>query len=84
MALLLIAPEIRRLGTGRKFLESFSKYMQANNGAALMGGVVEDNRLAYKFWLQAGFEVVRKTEPRQFGKKMQAVYVIRRAVAVTR
>ncbi|MGO9014298.1 MAG: GNAT family N-acetyltransferase [Dissulfurispiraceae bacterium] len=80
MGLMLLTPAIRKQGIGRKFLESFSKYVQANDGLAIMGGIVEDNRLAYKFWLQAGFEVVRQTEPRQFGKKMQAVYVIRRAV----
>jgi GNAT superfamily N-acetyltransferase len=80
MGLLLLIPEIRKQGIGRKFVESFSSYLQANDGLAIMGGVVEDNKRAYKFWLQAGFEVVHKTEPRQFGKKIQAVHVMRRAV----
>jgi hypothetical protein len=45
-----------------------------------MLGVVEENRAAYRFWQQLGFDLVRQTEPRQFGKKTQAVYVMRRYV----
>ncbi len=78
IGLLLIAPEIRGLGIGRKFLESFSKYVRSNNGIVIMGGVVENNDLARKFWLREGFQLVRKTEPSQFGRKMQAVLVMRR------
>jgi ribosomal protein S18 acetylase RimI-like enzyme len=45
-----------------------------------MLGVVEENRAAYQFWQKLGFELVRKTEPRLFGRKTQAVYVMRRGV----
>jgi ribosomal protein S18 acetylase RimI-like enzyme len=34
-----------------------------------MLGVVEENQAAYEFWQRLGFEFVRQTEPRQFGKK---------------
>jgi hypothetical protein len=43
-----------------------------------MLGVVEDNQGAFSFWQALGFELVRTTEPRSFGKKTHAVYVMRR------
>jgi hypothetical protein len=45
-----------------------------------MLGVVEDNLHAYRFWSNNGFEMVRKTEPRLFGKKNQSVFVMRRKI----
>jgi len=62
-------------------LRGFSEYVRLHGGKAMMLGVVEDNRRAYRFWQKMGFEVVRKTEPRRFGKKIQSVYVMRRVTA---
>jgi hypothetical protein len=45
-----------------------------------MLGVVEENHSAIQFWSNNSFTVIRKTEPRKFGKKMQAVFVMRRDV----
>jgi len=80
IGLLMLAPEVRRQGIGRTILDGFSKYVRSCNGSAIMLGVVEDNRVAYSFWRAVGFEVVRKTEPHRYGKKTQAVYIMRRAV----
>jgi len=52
-----------------------------SHGAAIMLGVVEENQAAYDFWQRLGFELVRKTEPRPFGRKTQSVSVMRRAVS---
>jgi hypothetical protein len=52
----------------------------AQGATSLMLGVVEDNHSACRFWEQVGFTRVRTTEPRQFGRKLQAVHVMRRAV----
>ena len=80
IGLLLLAPETRGHGLGRKIIEAFSEYVYANQGAAIMLGVVEQNRAAYRFWQGLGFEVVRQTEPRLFGRKTQTVYVMRRGL----
>lgn len=45
-----------------------------------MLGVVEENTLAYTFWQNLGFEFIRETEPRHFGKKFQKVYVMRKTL----
>jgi len=61
--------------------DSFSDYVRSQNGLAIMLGVVADNHLAYQFWRRLGFEDVRTTESRQFGKKRQTVTVMRRIQA---
>ena len=77
IGLLLLAPAIRQQGFGRTIFAGFSDYVRSQNGLAIMLGVVADNHLAYKFWRQIGFEEVRITQPREFGKKRQTVTVMR-------
>jgi GNAT superfamily N-acetyltransferase len=80
IGLLLLAPDMRNHGVGRTLLEAFMEYARGNGGKAVMLGVVEDNTRACRFWLKNGFAMVRKTEPRLFGKKNQAVFVMRRII----
>lgn len=77
IGLLLFAPEARSQGIGQKVVQGFAGYVRANGGQAIMLGVVEENRRAYKFWSGLGFEMVRKTEPRPFGDKIHTVSVMR-------
>ena len=81
LGLLMLAPELRGQGVGREVLRGFSEYVRLRGGKAIMLGVVEENRRAYQFWQRMGFGMVRRTEPRRFGKKMQPVYVMRRMIA---
>ncbi len=78
VGLLLLAPEARGHGVGRKIMEAFSEYVLMEKGTAIMLGVVEENQAAYRFWQGLGFELVRQTEPRLFGRKTQKVNVMRR------
>ncbi len=78
IGLLLLAPEVRGHGLGRRLVESFSEYARSEEGQSIMLGVVQENQAAYEFWQRLGFEVVRQTEPRPFGNKVQVVYVMRR------
>ena len=80
IGLLLLAPDMRNQGVGRTLLEAFIDFARGNAGKAVMLGVVEDNTRAYRFWSKNGFEMVRKTEPRLFGKKNQPVFVMRRKI----
>jgi ribosomal protein S18 acetylase RimI-like enzyme len=80
IGLFLLSPEIRGHGLGRRVIEGFLDYVRSEQVNSIMLGVVEENRAAYDFWQRLGFEFARKTEPRPFGRKTQAVYVMRRAV----
>ncbi|HEX2994884.1 MAG TPA: GNAT family N-acetyltransferase [Anaerolineales bacterium] len=80
IGLLMLAPEARGCGIGRKVVQSFFEHVRSEQGTAVMLGVVEENKSAYRFWQQMGFELVRQTEPRPFGKKTQLVYVMRKEV----
>jgi len=78
--LLLLAPEARGHGLGRKIIDAFSEYLKSNQGTAIMLGVVEENQAAYRFWQNLGFKLVRQTEPRTFGRKTQKVYIMQRGL----
>jgi GNAT superfamily N-acetyltransferase len=80
IGLLMLAPEVRGRGLGRKWVAGFLEYARSEGGKAVMLGVVEENTAAYRFWQGMGFELVRQTEPRTFGKKIQTVFVMQRGV----
>ena len=80
IGLLLLSPGARGKGLGRRVVEGFADYVLTKHGKSLLLGVVEENVKAYRFWQQSGFEFVRQTEPRSFGRKMQKVTVMQRAL----
>ena len=82
IGLLLLSPESRSQGLGKQVLEGFVKYVSSNGGQVIMLGVVEENQRAYSFWESTGFEFVRKTEPKQFGNKIQTVSIMRRSLGM--
>ncbi|MBW4631181.1 MAG: hypothetical protein KME30_04550 [Iphinoe sp. HA4291-MV1] len=45
--------------------------------------IIEENEQGFLFWKKIGFEVTRKTPPRQFGNKTHTLYVMRRTVEAT-
>ena len=78
IGLLLFAPEVRSQGLGQKVLQGFAEYVRASGAQGIMLGVVDENKLAYKFWSRMGFEFVHMRKPQQFGDKTQTVSVMRR------
>ncbi len=78
---LLLIPDVRSQGVGARIVKGFSEYVHAQGGETIMLGVVDENRRAYQFWQRMGFELVRKTEPQQFGHKTQTVSIMRRRLA---
>jgi len=84
IGLLMLDPEVRGRGLGRKIVDGFSAYVRSEQGKSIMLGVVEENQTAYDFWQQQGFTLVRQTEPRPFGKKVQSVYVMQRDLPPSR
>ncbi len=80
IGLLLLVPQVRSQGLGQKVTQGFTDYIRTNHGREIMLGVVENNQSAYKFWTRMGFELVRVTEPQQFGNKTQTVSILRRSI----
>ena len=60
---------VRGQGLGQKIVEGFVEHAAKEGAQSIMLGVVEENLAAYRFWQKVGFELVRTTEPRPFGKK---------------
>jgi ribosomal protein S18 acetylase RimI-like enzyme len=78
IGLLLFTPERRGQGIGRRLMAGFEDFARSHDCPVIMLGVVEENTLAYTFWHNLGYELIRETEPRQFGKKVQKVYVMQK------
>lgn len=79
----MLSPEQRGQRLGTKFYRAFENWVSAEGFKQISLSVVEANELGLQFWRSLGFEVIRKTEPRQFGNKTHVVYVMSRAVATT-
>lgn len=83
LGLMMLNPERRGQGLGSEFYHAFEDWVSAQAVKQVSLSVVEANKLGLQFWKSLRFEVIRKTEPRQFGNKTHAVYVMRRAVEAT-
>jgi GNAT superfamily N-acetyltransferase len=83
IGLMMLSPERRGQGLGSEFYQAFENWVAVQSVKQVSLSVVEANELGLQFWKSLGFEVIRKTEPRQFSKKTHAVYVMSRAVATT-
>jgi len=75
---LLFVPESRSQGLGEKVVEGFAQYARASGALAIILGVVDENNNAIKFWGRMSFELVRETEPRQFGNKLYILKIMHR------
>lgn len=80
---MMLAPEQRGKGLGSEFYKSFERWVSACGAQQVMLSVVEANEQGFCFWKKIGFEVTRKTPPRQFGNKTHVLYVMKRAIDVT-
>ncbi len=75
---LLLIPDVRSQGLGEMVVRGFYDYVLGSGRKVIMLGVVDENTRAYQFWNRMGFELVRKTDPEQFGNKTQIVSIMRR------
>jgi GNAT superfamily N-acetyltransferase len=81
--LMMLSPEQRGQGLGSEFYQAFEDWVAVQSVKQVSLSVIEANELGLQFWKRLGFEVTRKTEPRQFGKKKHAVYMMSRPMVVT-
>ncbi|MBD2770606.1 GNAT family N-acetyltransferase [Iningainema tapete] len=80
IGLMMLAPEWRGKGLGSEFYRAFERWVAAHGARHISLCVLEANEQGLSFWRKIGFEVVRKTLPKQFGIKTHALYVMKRAV----
>ncbi len=79
----MLSPEQRDQRLGSEFYQAFENWVSAQGVKQVSLSVVEANELGLLFWKSLRFEVIHKTEPRQFGNKIHAAYVMSRPVAAT-
>lgn len=80
IGLMMLAPEQRGKGLGVDFYRAFEGWVLAQGVLQISLAVVEANESGLQFWRKMGFEVIRKTPPRQFGIKTHKLYVLSRTV----
>ena len=80
VGLIILAPEYRRKRLLNLLMRSFESWVAQQDICYIMASVVEANVKVLRLWKQMGFEVIRRTEPKQFGQKFHSLYIIRRAV----
>jgi len=73
IGLLLLLPQFRGQGMGRRIMDVFADHMEAKGFQTFMLGVVEENQPALQFWQVCGFEIIEKSPPRQFEGKTHCV-----------
>ncbi|NMG09834.1 GNAT family N-acetyltransferase [Brasilonema sp. UFV-L1] len=83
VGLMMLAPQERGKGLGSKFYKAFERWVSAQKAQQVMLAVIEENEQGFLFWKKIGFEVTRKTPPRQFGKKTHMLYVMTKTVEVS-
>ena len=80
LGLMMLAPKRRGKGLGSDFYRAFERWVSAQGVPQISLSVVEANESGLQFWKKMGFEVIRKTPPRQFGTKTHELYVLSRTV----
>ncbi|MGK7926579.1 MAG: N-acetyltransferase family protein [Spirulina sp.] len=80
IGLMMLAPEWRGRGLGAAFYRAFEGWVLVRGISEISLCAIAANELGLKFWQKMGFEVIRKTPPRQFKAKTHEVYVLSRAI----
>jgi RimJ/RimL family protein N-acetyltransferase len=80
LGLMMLAPEQRGKGLGSEFYKAFERWVWTHGVKQVSLSVVEANERGLRFWKKMGFEVSRKTPPRQFGVKTHELYVMSRTI----
>jgi len=78
IGLLLIHPDQRGQGLGKRILKSFESWARSYRAEAVMLGVLECNTRALRFWQSIGFQEVERTCPRVYGLREHIVIRMRK------
>lgn len=78
IGLLVIHPDYRRLGLGRKIEEVIAAIVRENRGKFLRIGVQEQNTAGLEFWKSLGYQEKSVVEGMLIGKLESRVFVMNR------
>lgn len=78
LGLLLLAPEARGRGLGRRVLDRAIEEARARGAPALYLAVLDGNAAGRRYWERAGFSVVTSFPPVQLGAKWHIRHRMRR------
>ncbi len=84
LGLMMLSPDRRGQGLGSEFYRAFENWVTIQGVKQVSLSVIEANELGLRFWKSLGFEIIRQTEPRQFGNKTHNLYVMSRTVVSDR
>ena len=78
LGLLLVAPERRSQGLGRKLYASIEQRSIKHGATRMLLAVLKENESALRFWRSLGFEIVRTVEATTFKQKAHMRYELAR------
>ncbi len=78
IGLILIHPDFRGLGLGRKIVQALCAGFSSAGVKDIRLGVLQENQSALNFWKKLGFEEIERKPDRQFGEKVHTVIVFKR------
>lgn len=76
IGLMMVAPEFRKRGTGKKFYKGFERWTKIHDVKNIKLGVLEENKTAFAFWGKMGFQTIKKIENYKIGNIETTVSVM--------
>lgn len=73
----MLEPEGRGQGVAQAFFQAFVTWVTTQGAGRLELAVITTNLRACHFWQRQGFEIVRTTPPRAFGKLHHDLHLMR-------
>jgi ribosomal protein S18 acetylase RimI-like enzyme len=77
---ILIDPDYRRMGLGKKIENYLVEMSQSRGMHKLRLVIIEENTPSINFWTSLGYEEIFMTEPRQHGKKKHRLKVYEKEI----
>lgn len=77
LGLMLLRPDLRKLGRGNLVIRSFMEWAAANGAKWIYLAVVAQNVGARRFWDRMGFDTVETRPPARIGARVSVVIVMR-------
>lgn len=78
IGLLLIDPEMRAQGIGKRFLEHLVREARARDCRRMLVAVLDANADGHAFWERGGFVLEKTFEPRKVGSKLHVLHRLTR------
>ncbi len=82
LGLMMLDSQQRGQGIGSYFYKAFERWVSMHDVRQISLSVIEANEQGLRFWKKMGFEMVRKTPPKQFVNKTHTLYVMSRTLNV--